>query len=104
VVKAIAGGRVVGAHVIRVMNDEAAGDYGDPEYLLSLGSVWATTNGLKWDERAPQSPRKSATRNVNYCGRSSLDFVRGLPGLCDNHRPSPPSVDEYFLQHKDSYG
>ena len=39
--KAMAGGKIVGVHVIRVVNDEAAGDYGDPEYILSLGSVWA---------------------------------------------------------------
>jgi hypothetical protein len=38
--KAMAAGRVIGAHVIRVTNDEAAGDYGDPEYILGIGSVW----------------------------------------------------------------
>lgn len=37
--KALAGGRAVGAHVVRVMADEEAGDYGDPEYLNALGTV-----------------------------------------------------------------
>jgi hypothetical protein len=37
--KAMAAGSAVGAHVVRVMNDEEAGDYGDPEYLASLGVV-----------------------------------------------------------------
>ena len=37
--KALAGGQVVGAHVVRVMSDEEAGDYGDPEYLNALGAV-----------------------------------------------------------------
>ncbi len=37
--KALAGGQVVGAHVVRVLADEEAGDYGDPEYLAALGTV-----------------------------------------------------------------
>ncbi len=37
--KAMAAGSAVGAHVVRVMNDEAAGDYGDPEYLAAFGAV-----------------------------------------------------------------
>jgi hypothetical protein len=37
--KAIAAGSAVGAHVVRVLNDEEAGNYGDPEYLAALGAV-----------------------------------------------------------------
>ena len=37
--KAMAGGRIVGAHVIRVLEDAAAGDYGEPEYLAAFGRV-----------------------------------------------------------------
>ena len=37
--KAIAGGAVVGAHVVRVLADEEAGDYGEPEYLAAFGTV-----------------------------------------------------------------
>lgn len=37
--KALAGGQVIGAHVVRFMADEEAGDYGDPEYLAALGAV-----------------------------------------------------------------
>jgi hypothetical protein len=37
--KAMASASVVGAHVVRIMADEEAGDYGDPEYLASLGTV-----------------------------------------------------------------
>ncbi len=37
--KALAGGQVVGAHVVRVLADEEAGDYGEPEYLNALGAV-----------------------------------------------------------------
>ena len=37
--KAMAGGRIVGAHVIRVLEDAAAGDYGEPEYLATFGRV-----------------------------------------------------------------
>jgi hypothetical protein len=40
--KAMAGGSILGAHVVRVAIDEDAGDYGDPEYLLTVGSVPAT--------------------------------------------------------------
>jgi hypothetical protein len=37
--KAIAGGQVVGAHVVRVVADEEVGDYGEPEYLAKFGTV-----------------------------------------------------------------
>ncbi len=37
--RAIAGGLVVGAHVVRVLADEEAGDYGDPEFLAAYGTV-----------------------------------------------------------------
>ena len=37
--KAMAAGSAVGAHVVRVVNDEEAGDYGDPEYLAAFGAV-----------------------------------------------------------------
>jgi hypothetical protein len=37
--KAMASGSAIGAHVVRVLNDEEAGVYGDPEYLASLGVV-----------------------------------------------------------------
>jgi hypothetical protein len=37
--KAMAGGRIVGAHILRVLDDEAAGDYGEPEYLAEFGRV-----------------------------------------------------------------
>ena len=37
--KAMAGGRIVGAHVIRVLEDADAGDYGEPEYLAAFGRV-----------------------------------------------------------------
>ena len=37
--KAMAGGRVVGAHVVRVLADEEAGDFGEPEYLAVFGTV-----------------------------------------------------------------
>lgn len=37
--KAMGGGTVVGAHVVRVLADEEAGDYGEPEYLAALGTV-----------------------------------------------------------------
>ena len=40
--KAMAAGSVIGAHVVRVMADEEAGDYGEPEYLASYGVVPAT--------------------------------------------------------------
>lgn len=37
--KAMAGGRVVGAHIIRVLEDAESGDYGEPEYLATVGRV-----------------------------------------------------------------
>jgi hypothetical protein len=37
--KAMAGGRIVGAHVIRVLEDAAAGDFGEPQYLATFGRV-----------------------------------------------------------------
>jgi hypothetical protein len=37
--KALAGGRIVGAHIIRTLDDAAAGDYGEPEYLAEFGRV-----------------------------------------------------------------
>lgn len=37
--KAMEAGSAVGAHVVRVVNDEEAGDYGDPEFLAALGAV-----------------------------------------------------------------
>jgi hypothetical protein len=37
--KAIAGGQVVGAHVVRVMADEEVGDYGELEFLAAFGTV-----------------------------------------------------------------
>ena len=37
--KAMAGGRIVGAHIIRVLEDVAAGDFGVPQYLATFGRV-----------------------------------------------------------------
>ena len=37
--KAMQAGSAVGAHVVRVINDEEAGDYGDPEFLAAYGAV-----------------------------------------------------------------
>ena len=37
--KAMAGGLIVGGHIVRVMADEDAGDYGEPEFLAILGTV-----------------------------------------------------------------
>jgi hypothetical protein len=37
--KAMAGGRAVGAHVIRVNDDAASGEYGEPDYVVALGRV-----------------------------------------------------------------
>ena len=37
--KALAAGAAAGAHVVRVVADEDAGDFGEPEYLASLGTV-----------------------------------------------------------------
>lgn len=33
------GGKVIGVHIVRVVADEEAGDYGEPEYLGELGTV-----------------------------------------------------------------
>ena len=40
--KAMAAGSVIGAHVVRVLADEEAGDYGEPEYVATFGVVPAT--------------------------------------------------------------
>lgn len=37
--KAMASGMAVGAHVVRIMADEEAGDYGEPEFLGTFGTV-----------------------------------------------------------------
>jgi hypothetical protein len=37
--KAMAGGGIIGAHVVRVTADEEAGDYGEPAYLATYGIV-----------------------------------------------------------------
>ena len=37
--KAMQAGSAIGAHVVRVLNDEEAGDYGDPEFLAAFGAV-----------------------------------------------------------------
>lgn len=37
--KAMEAGSAIGAHVVRMQVDEDAGDYGDPEYLVTLGRV-----------------------------------------------------------------
>jgi len=37
--RAIAAGSVGGAHVARVLADEAAGDFGEPDYLAAFGTV-----------------------------------------------------------------
>jgi hypothetical protein len=37
--KAMETGRVIGGHIVRVINDEAAGDYGEPEMLGMIGIV-----------------------------------------------------------------
>jgi len=37
--KALAGGRIAGAHIVRVLENAAAGDYGEPEYLAEFGRV-----------------------------------------------------------------
>lgn len=33
------GGKVIGVHIVRVVADEDAGDYGEPEYLGEMGTV-----------------------------------------------------------------
>ena len=47
--RAIAAGSVAGAHVVRVLADEAAGDFGEPDYLAALGEGrypgWRPTPG-----------------------------------------------------------
>lgn len=40
--KAMTGGRVIGAHVIRVSDDAASGEYGEPDYVVALGKVPVT--------------------------------------------------------------
>jgi hypothetical protein len=37
--KAMAGGTIVGCHVVRIAADEEAGDYGEPEFLHAYGKV-----------------------------------------------------------------
>jgi hypothetical protein len=37
--KALAGGQAIGGHIVRVMVDEDAGDYGEPEFLTVFGTV-----------------------------------------------------------------
>ncbi len=37
--RAIAAGSVAGAHVVRVLADEAAGDFGEPGHLAAFGTV-----------------------------------------------------------------
>lgn len=37
--KAMAGGSILGAQVVRLVVDEEAGEYGDPDYLFSIGAV-----------------------------------------------------------------
>lgn len=41
--KAMTGGRIVGAHVIRVSDDAASGEYGEPDYVIAFGKVPVTT-------------------------------------------------------------
>jgi hypothetical protein len=43
--KAMAGGRVVGVHIVRVHDDAAAGEYGEPEYPAAFGTVPTVTEG-----------------------------------------------------------
>ena len=37
--KAMASGLIAGGHVVRIMADEEAGDYGEPEFLNVYGKV-----------------------------------------------------------------
>lgn len=37
--KAMAGGRIAGGHIVRILADEEAGDYGEPQYLGIYGKV-----------------------------------------------------------------
>ena len=41
--KAMAGGRVVGVHIVRVLDGATAGEYGEPEYLAEFGTVPTVT-------------------------------------------------------------
>lgn len=40
--KALAAGSAIGAHVVRMVTDEEAGDYGEPEFIATYGIVPAT--------------------------------------------------------------
>ncbi len=37
--KALAGGSIIGARVVRVLHDSATDEFGDPEYLGEFGQV-----------------------------------------------------------------
>jgi hypothetical protein len=37
--KAMAAGAAIGGHVVQMTADEEVGDYGEPEYLLTVGMV-----------------------------------------------------------------
>ena len=37
--KAMTGGEAIGAHIVRMAVDADLGDYGDPEYLATIGIV-----------------------------------------------------------------
>lgn len=37
--KVLAGGQAIGGHIVRVVVDEDAGDYGEPEFVAVLGTV-----------------------------------------------------------------
>ncbi len=37
--KAIASGSAIGGHVVKMVADEEAGDYGEPVYLATFGTV-----------------------------------------------------------------
>ena len=37
--KAMASGMIVGGHIVRIMADEEAGDYGEPEFVHVYGKV-----------------------------------------------------------------
>jgi hypothetical protein len=37
--KAMAGGKIIGGHMVRMRAADAAGEYGEPEYLAALGTV-----------------------------------------------------------------
>ncbi len=40
--KAMAGGSILGAQVVRMVVDEEMGDFGEPEFLFTIGAVPAT--------------------------------------------------------------